>query len=178
MKSNILLQIACIISCAALFFLATYFGKSVEYLDVVFFVLGLCVGMALLAFDEKVLHKYYSEQGELERDKIEPQNNQVEKQKEVTPLVTRSLLFILLLFPLGLFLLTSTGSALGVGTFLGILLGLSLEIFALKNKHAEFKARFLYQLKRDITPEEQRVAVTFFIGATVLYAFFVIFLGR
>lgn len=190
MKSNIVAQVACIISCAALFFLAAYFGKAVDYLDVALFVIGLCLGVVLLALDEKVLHKYYADESK-QTNGTEMQTNDTNMQTEGaemqmshtshqshTPLVTRSLLFICMLFPLGLFLLTSTGSALGVGTFLGIILGLSLELFSLRTNQNEFKKRFLYQLKRDITPEEQKAAVTAFVGLTALYAFFVIFLGR
>lgn len=164
MKSNYLLsKLGIIISFASLFFVATYFGKAVGYTDGFLFTFGLLLGMGLLEIDETVLFKYYVDQESVDTKKR---------------LVTRSLLFILLLFPLGLFLLTSTGSAIGVGMFLSILSGLSLEFFLLRKNRAGFQERFLHQLKREITDSEHQLFTTFFIGATILYGFFVIFLGR
>ncbi|GIK84442.1 MAG: hypothetical protein BroJett025_10640 [Patescibacteria group bacterium] len=159
-QNNLVGKIGVIVSYAALFFVATYFGKSVEYSDGLFFVVGLLVGLALLEADEAVLFKYYAD---------------TESKKR---LATRSLLFILALFPLGIFLLTSTGSALGVGMYLSIISGLALEFFSLRKNKLEFKERFLYQLKRDISIQEQQLFTAVFISTTVMYAFFVIFLGR
>lgn len=157
-QKNLVGKIGIVISYAALFFVAAYVGKAVNYFDVLLFTGGLILGMALLEADEKFLFKYY-----------DPEHKK---------LATRSFLFLVSLFPLGLFLLTSTGSAVGVGMFLSIISGLSLEFFALRNSREEFKNRFLSQLKRDISPDEQKFFTIAFISATALYAFFVIFLGR
>ncbi len=164
-QTNLVGKIGIVVSFAALFFVATYFGKSVSYTDGLLFGIGLLLGMFLLEADEKFLFKYY----------IEADSQAEDKQKR---LVTRSLLFLLLLFPLGLFLLTSTGSAIGVGIFLSITSGLALEFFTLRNDRQGFQERFLHQLKRDITAEEQQIFVTLFISITILYSFFIIFLGR
>lgn len=156
--TNLLGKIGIVITYALLFVTATYFGKAVNYTDAFLFTIGLILGMALLEADENFLFKYY--------DPLEKR------------LATRSFLFILSLVPLGLFILTSTGSAIGVGLFLSIISGLSLEFFALRSNKAEFKNRFLSQLNREISSEEQKVATALFIAGTLFYAFFVIFLGR
>lgn len=155
---NLVGKIGIIFSFSLLFLVATYFGKAVNYVDVLLFIVGLLFGTALLEADENFLFKYY----DLEEKKL----------------ATRSLLFIVSLFPLGLFLLTSTGSAIGVGMFLAIISGLSLEFYLLKNNIAEFQKRFLYQLKRDITLDEHKAFTIIFISLTLLYGFLVIFLGR
>ena len=162
-QTNILGELGISISYVVLFFVAIYFGKSVDYTDGLLFVVGLLLGMGLLEADENFCFKYY----------VDPRASAPEKR-----LVTRSLLFILLLFPLGLFLLTSTGSAIGVGMFLSIISGLALEFFILRNNKKGFQERFLHQLQRDITADEQQIFTTLFISLTVLYGFFVIFLGR
>lgn len=159
MKKNSLVgKIGVFISFSLLFFVATYFGKAVNYLGVFLFSLGMFFGMFLLEADEKFLFKYYDED-----DKR---------------LVTRSFLFLVSLGPLGLFLLTSTGSSLGVGMFLGIISSLSLEMYTMRNDLSAFKKRFLFQLRRDISHDEHTIVTTVFIAATVLFGFLVIFLGR
>lgn len=162
-QSNLLSKLGIIISYATLFFVATYFGKAVDYTDGIMFVIGLLLGMGLLEADENFFFKYYVDLAVATNEKR---------------LATRSLLFILLLFPLGLFLMTSTGSVIGVGMFLSIISGLALEFFILRNDRKSFQERFLHQLKRDITTDEQQIFTTFFISATILYGFFVIILGR
>lgn len=157
-KTNFLGKIGILISYASLFFLATYFGKAITYSGTLFFSIGLILGMGLLELDELFLYKYYDL-----------------KEKQ---LVTRSLIFILSLFPLGIFLMTSTGSATGVGMFLGIISSLALDIFTYKKDLKNFQDRFFYQLKRKVTTTEHKIFTNLFIILTILYAFIVIFLGR
>jgi len=159
MKTNNLFgKIGIFISLTALFLVATYFGKAVDYMGVALFGLGILLGNALMYMDETFLYKYYDE---------------VNKN-----LTSRSLLFLVSLPPLGLFLLTSTGSTLGVGMYLGIIAVLSLEMFQLRKNKVAFKQKFLFQLKRDITPDEHVLITTLTISLSILYAFLVIFLGR
>jgi hypothetical protein len=157
-KSNLLGKIGILVSFSALFFLVTFFGKPVNYIDASFFAVGLILGMALLEIDELFLYKYY---------------DPTEKK-----LATRSLLFLISLFPLGLFLLTSTGSPTGVGMFLSIISVLSLDIFSYRKNLPAFHHRFLYQLKRKITDKEHKIFTVVFIALTFVYAFLVLFLGR
>lgn len=156
--SSLIAKIIILFGYTGLFLLATYMGKAVTYLQVVYFAIGIFFGLALLDVDEFYLYKFY-----------EPDRPR---------LATRSVLFLLSLFPLGLYILTSTGSPIGVGMLLGIVSGLSLEIFALRNNTKKFYDRFLYQLKRTISVNEHRLITIFFIAGTILYATMVIFFGR
>jgi hypothetical protein len=157
-QTNIVGKVGILISFSMLFLVATYFGKAVNYLDVGLFAVGLILGIGLLELDERLLYQYY-----------DPEDKK---------LATRSALFLLTLFPLGLFLLTSTGSPTGVGMFLGIISGLSLEFYNLRNDLEQFQQRYLYQLKRDIAPDEHKIVTLVCISLTFIYAFLVIFLGR
>lgn len=89
-------------------------------------------------------------------------------QKKPPEYITRSILFILALFPLAIYMLTSTGSALGIGLLMGILIGLSIEMFFLRQQSAEFQARFLSQVKRAFTPEEIEWFALGFCGFTII----------
>ena len=102
------------------------------------FVGGLVAGMALLTLDKNVLYRYYTE------DQTVPQ------------LMTRSLIFLLALIPLSLFVVTSSGSLIGSGLILGLVAGLVGEMRMLRGRPDEFRAVFLSQLKRDVSPEEIR----------------------
>ena len=164
--NNIFAKLAITLCFGALFGLAAYFGKSVSVADITLFVVGLLFGWALLEADENFFYKYYVEEKEVNLPLSERQ------------LVTRSLLFILSLFPLGLYLMTSTGSSIGVGLFINLTAGLALEMFSLKDESELFHKRFLYQLKRKFSQQEQRIFRTVFTVSSFLYALIVIFLGR
>ena len=86
-RGNLFHKVAVILCYAALFVVAIYFGKSASYVDAIFFTVGLLLGVALLEVDESLLFKYYRE----------PDSDNFQ-------LMTRSLLFIFSLFPLGIFL--------------------------------------------------------------------------
>jgi hypothetical protein len=57
-------------------------------------------------------------------------------------LITRSSLFHLVYLPLGLFVITSTPSWLGRGLVLGLGLGLSYELFLLRNHLSQLRQRW------------------------------------
>ena len=84
-------------------------------------------------------------------------------------LVSRSTLFLLSFIPLAIFMLTSSGSLLGMGLILGIGLSLSLEMLTLRRNPTDFRVRFLQQLKREISHQEvQFVALGFSLFVGVL----------
>ncbi len=167
--NNPVLKVIIIVCYAVLFGIATYFGKSTSYFDALFFVLGLVLGFILLQVDELYAYSYYNDDSH-EKQNAVPQN---ERQ-----LVTRSLLFIIILFPLGLYLMTSTGSAIGVGLFIGIISGIAIEMASLRNNSELFHQRFLYQLKRKLSAQEEKIFRAVFIGASFFYGLIVIFMGR
>lgn len=101
------------------------------------FLAGMLLGVALLYLDEFWAHSRY---------KV--------LDGEAVPLISRSVLFILAYLPLAFFLLTSSGSILGMGLILGIGVQLALEMLSLRSDQALFQARFLTQLKRPLSLQE------------------------
>jgi len=164
--NNLFPKVAIIVSYSVLFAVATYFGKSTSYFDIFLFILGLLFGAAILHLDEVFLYDLYAD----EQQKLLSQD---EKQ-----FATRSLLFLLMLFPLGLYIMTSTGSSVGVGLFIGIISGISVEMAQLRNNSELFHKRFLFQLKRKLTTQEEKTLRAVFITAAIFYALMVIFMGR
>lgn len=135
-----------------------------DWVETVFLIIGMYGGFGLLLADVEWLYQHYFE--ETAKNATKP----------VAPpeYITRSALFILTLLPLTIFMLTSTGSALGMGLLMGILIGLSLEMFALRRNPTEFQARFLSQVKRIFTPEEIEWVVMIFSGFTAVVSVLVI----
>jgi hypothetical protein len=64
--------------------------------------------------------------------------------------MTRSIFFILSLFGLGVFVITSAGSSLGTGLVLGLWLGLLLEVQSLLRDEVAFAERFLHDIKPEV----------------------------
>lgn len=67
--------------------------------------------------------------------------------------LTRSVFFILALFVVGVFVITSAESSLGVGLILGLWLGLSLEVQSLQHDETAFSERFLHDIKPTLRQE-------------------------
>lgn len=135
-----------------------------NWAETIFLMVGMFGGFGLLLADAEWLHQYYFKGAE--------ENTHDESMSP--ELITRSALFIMTLVPLTIYMLTSTGSALGMGLLLGILIGLSLEMFTLRLKPLEFKARFLTQIKRVYTGEEIEWIAIIFSGFTVVVSLLVV----
>jgi len=135
-----------------------------NWVETAFLMIGMYGGFGLLLADVEWLCQYYFD--ETAKNATEP--------AAPPEYITRSALFILTLFPLTIFMLTSTGSALGMGLLMGILIGLSLEMFTLRRKPVEFQARFLSQVKRIFTPEEIEWVAMIFSGFTAVVSVLVI----
>lgn len=114
-----------------------------SWVDTALLMLGVYGGFGLLLLDVEWLYQYYTQ------EPLEPP--EVQQPPEY---ITRSALFILTLIPLTIFMLTSTGSSVGMGMLMGILIGISLEMFALRRRQLEFQNRFLSQVKRVFNSEE------------------------
>lgn len=121
------------------FFYYLYPAQFVDnsLLDTLFFTFGGLLGQGLLFADEKYFFERYQEQG-------------VEK----NVLITRSVLFMGVLVPLGIYLLTSTGSSLGIGLILGLVTGIFVEMLLNRNNVDAFNTRFLSQLKKKYVASE------------------------
>jgi hypothetical protein len=101
----------------------------------ILFVVGLALGWLVMFLDKKILFKYYLEDDE---------------QTAFIQLITRSLLFVGVLIPLSLYVLTSTGSALAIGMMLGIWLVLIFEMWNSKKKIKVFNKQFLSNFKTSL----------------------------
>lgn len=123
-----------------------------------FYILGWFLGMLLLILDKNYLYKYYYESIHRPEDKF-------------ARLVTRSLLFILSYFALSLFLITSSGSSLGMGIILGIGLSLSYELWNSRT-YVDFFNQYFIQSKKVWKAKEidnlVKVFIAFYLFIIVL----------
>ncbi len=140
-----------------LFFLIQARGK---YLVI---IAGGLLGLALLIADELTLNRYYNEPKEDTSDLNKEQFSQGETRSAATYLsqtnflATRSTLFLIVLWPLSFFVITSTGSFLGIGLVMGIFVGLLEEMWTLRKEVQIFNQRFWSQVKTQLTPEQIRL---------------------
>jgi hypothetical protein len=154
----------------------------------ILFVVGALLALLLLMLDEQWLFQFYQEehagsgqqgqqgQGGQERERWRsqsgpaPQQSSFSDRAQAAPrlsrqpqyLVTRSALFMLVLIPLSIFVLTSSSSPLGVGLVLGLVLNLLLEMSACRHLPQVFKLRFLSDLK--LEPTQALVSRVFWAG--------------
>ncbi len=111
------------------------------------FVAGFILGLVLMVLDEASLAKFYQEP--------ERTNSEFDQESNQSPyLVSRSTLFLIALVPLALFVVTSTGSALGSGLVLGLLLSLIIEMAFFRQLPQLFNQRFLTQLKTEFNQQQ------------------------
>ncbi len=106
---------------------------SVMWTYVVWFGLGLGLGGMIDIFDRAVLLKKYQD----------PQATSAKP-------ITSSLLFYLSLVPVSIFVITSSGSALGAGLILGLWVGV-LSDFVTATDFEFIRQNYLYQLKKSLT---------------------------
>lgn len=117
------------------------------FVDVVLFVIGAFLGNLFLLFDAKVLYPKYNEL------RTVPER-----------LITRGFVFILAYVAAGIFVVTSSGSSIGIGMVLGIGFSILAEMFAyLYTKREAFAQRFLYQVQRQVGPAEETGYVLAFL---------------
>ncbi len=142
-----------------LIYTAFYFFIIQPWFRFVLFVLGVLLGWGLLKADQERLYEFYNEEEELKK---------VQAEGRQPFLMTRSTLFLLSLVPLGLFVVTSTGSALGGGIMMSLILGIVLELWEYRPLPKEFQQRFLSQMKIDIGAKDIRRIV---YAATAFFLF-------
>ncbi len=116
--------------------------------DVIWFVLGAFLGNLFLLVDAKILYPRYNEL------RTVPER-----------LITRGFVFVLAYIAASIFVVTSSGSTLGIGMVLGIGYSIMAEMFAyLYTKREAFSQRFLYQVQRRATPAEEAGYVMAFLA--------------
>lgn len=129
---------------AAILYCLPFFFLIQPWFGFLLFVVGVFLGLVLLIIDERRLSALYQE------DESSPSTELVaggqRKPDSKKFIVTRSTLFLLTLVPLSLFVLTSTGSMIGMGFLMGIMLGLIVEMWIFKDQLDLFRQRYLNQL--------------------------------
>lgn len=139
----------------------TFFDGNLNFFDVLFFTFGIFVGVLLLYLDETYFYQYY-----------------LERHDHKLKLMTRSLVFMVLLFPMGLFVVSSTASKIGIGLILGLMTSLFLELSDYSKDIDAFHERFLFQLKRKLNNQEVDYLVAIFGVASVVLVLLTFFFGR
>ncbi len=189
---------------AALYYLLRLDANNARIFEAVLLLAGMYLGLALFLLDATELYKHYSKINRVpglgsansggESTQIMPENVNADaseafqaqvpsaehsttaEPEHVHPshLITRSLLFVLSLVPLGIFLLTSTGSVLGIGLYLGILVSYSSELVSFYHSPQLIRDRFLYQLKKAPQANEMLWFMVGVVTWTVLFGVLVV----
>lgn len=136
-----------------------YFLVSDNWLASIYYTIGWYLGFLLMSLDKNTLYKYYYESIHKKDDKF-------------ARLVTRSILFIMSYFVLSIFLITSSGSAIGMGLVMGIGLVLSFELWNSRN-YVDFFNQYFIQSKK----KWNKVEITNFIRFFLVFYFLVSFLS-
>lgn len=123
-----------------------------------YYVAGWYFGFLLMYMDKTTLYKYYYESIHKENDKF-------------ARLVTRSILFIMSYFVLSIFLITSSGSAIGMGLIMGIGLVLCFELWNSRN-YVDFFNQYFVQAKNNWTQVDITNFIRVFLGFYIILSFF------
>jgi hypothetical protein len=126
-------------------FALVHFGR---WLALGFFSGGLLLGMLALWLDEHVLYKYY--------------NSESSTTISNPYLISRSLLFLIILVPLSIFVISSTGNTVGQGFVLSLVMQLWVEMMLLRDNLNGFNDRFAQQAKKPLSQKEQRGLILVF----------------
>lgn len=137
---------------------AIYYFLHKNLWGTIFYLSGWYIGQLLMILDKKTIYKYYYES-------IHQKNDTFAR------LVTRSILFILAFFGLSLFLVTSTGSAIGMGLIMGIGLVLAFELWSSRN-YVEFFNQYFIQSSRNWTKIEVTNFIRFFLVFYIIIGIF------
>lgn len=129
--------------------------------QLLWFACGVLLGLGLMVLDQELLHQYYNEKEALN--------------SEQRQLITRSVLFNLLFVPLSLFVVTSSGSAIGSGLVMGIWVVLLTEVFEYRRPISLFEHRFLAGTKIELDQRQVNQIVVISAAAFVLLNLLLIF---
>ncbi len=126
-----------------LVFLILFFKAWQNLGSLIGFIAAYILGIVLLYIDEQYLYKLYTENPDLSSE-----NN-----SHFCIPASRNFLFLLILPFLSIFVITSSGSILGIALILAINFYLLIEMWQLRSEALLFKQRFLSMFKIEITSE-------------------------
>ena len=148
-----------------LVFLIIFFKAWQNAGSLIAFIGAYVLGIFLLYIDEQYLYKFYIEKIDLPS----------ETSSHLSVLASRNFLFLLILPLLSVFVITSSGSILGIALILAINSYLLIEMWQLRYETLLFKERFLSAFKIEITAELIRkicwAGVIYFIFLLVILLF-------
>lgn len=107
-------------------------------LNLALFFGGIVLGLLGLYFDEKLFFKYYNSSTD----------------SHLPTLLSRSLLFIAILVPLSIFVVSSTGSPIGQGFVVSMIAAIWFEMLKQRKNTTQFNDRFAQQAKVPLTAIE------------------------
>lgn len=140
-KKQIIFKV--LFSFSLLIFLIIFYKAWQNLISLISFLGAYFVGVFLLYFDEQFLYKIYEE-------KI---GSSVQEESHFSALASRNFLFLLLLPFLSIFVVTSSGSILGIALVLAMNFYLLIEMWQLKNEFLLFKDRFLNMSNIQVSPK-------------------------
>lgn len=140
-KKQIIFKI--LFSLSLLIFLIVFYQAWQNILSLVSFIGAYLFGVSLLYLDEQYLYKLYEE-------KID---STTQNDSHFSALASRNFLFLLLLPFLSIFVLTSSGSILGIALILAINFYLLIEMWQLRDEFLLFKDHFLAMSKMQINAQ-------------------------
>lgn len=140
-RSRLNSRLGLMILLSSLFFLSVlirnWASLSSHWFGYLFLAVGVALGGLLSFFDDRVLKGYY-----------DPERQ--------APLITQSLVFLGLMMPTSLLIITSSASFLGGGLVFGFALNSALSLWFLRHQPEVFDRTFLSQLKRPVLAWERR----------------------
>lgn len=165
-----------------LFYAAPFWFAFANHIVFAWFVTGIMLGFSIFILD-RLAHVFFI-QPESEFSGIVREAWKNRRFREVffllskagtlqEKLMTRSVLFLMIYLGLAIFVITSTGSAFGVGMVLGIGLHFCLDFVLYRRNFAEFERLFLWQLKRKITQREVDLLTVAAVGVLSLFSLMV-----
>jgi len=152
-----------------------FIGSFPNFLSFGLIILGVFIGFQILFFD-RVLHAFYlypeTEFNQLVRslwankDYVGVVKALVQAETLQEKLLTRSTLFLIVYLLMTVFVLTSTGSVIGIGLMLGMGLHYTYDFWRYSRFTEKFTKQYLWQIKRSFTDREIR---GFVVGWTVFF---------
>ena len=161
MKNNLLNWLPKVVTVLVFFGLAVFVGGDAVAENWQMFGLlfvGLLLGLFVSFFDRQWLSNYYQENKKnptnlgANLEDSSPETNLLDNQS--LPYATRTTLFLLILVPFSLFIVTSTGSPLGVGLTIGLVIDTVLDMVKSAHQKDEFVKTFLQQFQRSFSESE------------------------
>lgn len=117
--------------------------QLLPWLPLLFLGVGILVGIVILMLDEKVVYRYYY------RYLYDP-----EKPDKPTTVITRSFLFVLIYWPMAMYILSTSSTTFAQGLVLGIGLKLGLDLWFSHKDVETMKQVFVIPSNSKITATE------------------------